>query len=175
MAEMGDVEMVVINAGFGKTDPDFPLGDDVQTASVNVLGFTVIANLAYRYFKQRGQGHIVGISSVAAVRGGPFAAYNASKAYVSSYLEGLACRNDARSGAITITDVRPGFVDTPMAQGDDLFWVASPEKAAVQIYAAVKAKKRIVYITKRWRLIAYVMTAFPFFLYRKIIGEGADV
>ncbi len=96
--------------------------------------------------------------------------YNASKAYVSSYLEGLACRKECRSGAITVTDVRPGFVDTPMAQGEGLFWVASPEKAAKQIYAAIRKKKRIVYITKRWRLIAAIIKLLPFCLYKRIIS-----
>jgi len=175
VAKMGHIDAVVINAGYGNTDPGFPLKDDLQTVSVNVLGFTVIANLAYRYFQQQGAGHIVGISSVAAVRGGPFATYNASKAYVSSYLEGVACRKECRSGAIAITDVRPGFVDTDMAKGDDLFWVSTPEKAAQQIYTAIKRKKRVVYITKRWRWVAYLITSVPFFLYRKIIGEGAKV
>jgi len=175
VSDMGGIDAVVINSGYGSTDTDFPLEDDLQTVAVNVAGFTTIANLAYRYFRQTGSGHIIGISSVAAVRGGPFTAYNASKAYVSSFLEGLACRKEARNGNIVITDVRPGFVDTPMAQGDNLFWLASPEKAASQIYTAIKAKKRIVYITKRWRLVAYLIMSMPFALYRKIVGQGARV
>lgn len=175
VAEMGSIDVVVINSGYGNTDPQFPLAEEVQTALVNVVGFTTIANLAYRHFQQQGAGHIVGISSVAAVRGGPFATYNASKAYVSSYLEGLGCRKESRSGAITITDIRPGFVNTDMAKGDGLFWVASPEKAADQIYTAIKAKKRIVYITRRWTMVAYLIMSLPFSLYRRIIGQGAGV
>jgi len=62
-----------------------------------------------------------------------------------------------------------------MAQGDNLFWLASPEKAASQIYTAIKAKKRIAYITKRWRLVAYLIMSMPFALYRKIVGQGARV
>lgn len=175
VSEMNGVDVVIINSGYGSSDANFPLEDDLQTVAVNVAGFTTIANTAYRYFDENGAGHIVGISSVAAVRGGPFTAYNASKAYVSSYLEGLACRKPVRSGSIIITDVRPGFVDTPMAQGDGLFWVASPEKAASQIVKSIVAKKRVVYITKRWRLIAYLIMSLPFVLYRKIIGQGAGV
>jgi len=175
VSEMGGIDAVVINSGFGSTNADFPLDDELETVAVNVAGFTTVANLAYRYFQQQGAGHIIGISSVAAVRGGPFMTYNASKAYVSSYLEGLACRKEARNGKIIITDVRPGFVDTPMAQGDDLFWVASPERAAQQIYTAIKRKKRIVYITKRWRLIASLIKVLPFWLYRKVVGQGSGV
>ncbi len=170
VSAMGTVDAVVINAGFGSIDEKLPLSQEMQTVSVNVAGFTTIANLAYKYFQEQGSGHIIGISSVAAVRGGPFMSYNASKAYVSSYLEGLACRKECRSGAITVTDVRPGFVDTPMAQGEGVFWVASPEKAAKQIYAAIRKKKRIVYITKRWRLIAAIIKLLPFCLYKRIIS-----
>jgi len=170
VSEMGTVDAVVINAGYGSTDEKLPLSHELQTISVNVAGFTTIANLAFKYFQERGAGHIIGISSVAAVRGGPFMSYNSSKAYVSSYLEGLACRKECRSGAIAITDIRPGFVDTPMAQGDGLFWVASPEKAAKQIYAAIRKKKRVVYITKRWRLIAAIIKLLPFRLYKRIIS-----
>ncbi len=179
VSEMGGIDAVVINSGFGSTDPDFPLVDELQTVAVNVAGFTAVANLAFHYFQQHSSplkpGHIIGISSVAAVRGGPFMTYNASKAYVSSYLEGLACRREVRSGAIAITDIRPGFVDTPMAQGEGLFWVASPEKAARQIAAAIRSKRRVVYITKRWRLIAILIKVLPFRFYRKLIGQGSGV
>lgn len=174
ITEMGDVDAVVINSGYGSTDLSFPLEDDLRTISVNVTGFTTVANLAYHYFKQKGSGHIIGMSSVAAVRGGPLAAYNASKAYVSSYLEGLACRKESRNGDICITDVRPGFVDTAMAKGDGLFWVAPPEKAANQIYLAIERKQRIVYITKRWRLLAYLIKAVPFSVYKNVLGKGVD-
>ncbi|GAA6136884.1 SDR family NAD(P)-dependent oxidoreductase [Arenicella sp. 4NH20-0111] len=173
-AEMGAIDIVIINSGVGTTNIEFPLQDDLDTISVNVTGFTTIANMAYHYFCQLGKGHIVGMSSVAAVRGGPFASYNASKAFVSSYLEGLACRRESRQGDIFITDIRPGFVDTAMAKGDDLFWVASPTKAAHQIYLGIVRKQRIVYITRRWRWLAYLIKALPFSLYRFLVGRGAE-
>lgn len=55
-----------------------------RTIDVNVSGFSVMINVAYRYFCKKGRGHIVGISSVASIRGGQDApAYNASKACFS--------------------------------------------------------------------------------------------
>jgi short-subunit dehydrogenase len=62
---------------------------------------------------------------------------------------------------ITVTDIKPGFVDTEMAQGERLFWMAKPEKAAIQIYEAIKKKKHHAYITKRWRLIAWFFKLLP--------------
>jgi short-subunit dehydrogenase len=69
---------------------------------------------------------------------------------------------------ITITDIQAGFVDTPMAQGEGLFWVASPDKAAQQIYQAIRAKRKHSYITKRWRLIAWFFKFAPDAIYYRL-------
>ena len=61
---------------------------------------------------------------------------------------------------IDVTDIQPGFVNTAMALGAT-FWMASLEKATKQIYIAIKNKKRKAYITKRWRLIAFVLKIVP--------------
>jgi short-subunit dehydrogenase len=55
-----------------------------------------------------------------------------------------------------------------MARGDGLFWVASPEKAARQIFDAIRRRKKHVYVTKRWRLIAWTLKAIPDRLYHKL-------
>lgn len=59
---------------------------------------------------------------------------------------------------IYVTDIRPGFVDTAMVRGQGgLFWVASPEGAAEQIFQAIKKKREVAYITKRWNIIAWLI------------------
>jgi len=167
---MGGVDLVVINSGTGSNDPKFLLEDELHTVAVNVLGFTAIANVSYHYFAAKGQGHIVGMSSIAAVRGGPAASYNASKAYVSSYLEGLACRAHAEGKNISISDIRPGFVDTAMAKGEGIFWCAPVPKAAQQILTAINDKRSVVYVTKRWRLIAMLLACLPEGVYRRLMS-----
>lgn len=170
LKEMNSVDIIVINAGTGSIKPNFPLSDELETVAVNVVGFTAMANVASHYFSKRGEGHIVGISSVAAVRGGPIAAYNASKAYVSNYMEGLSCRFYSQRSSVFITDIRPGFVDTAMAKGDGIFWKVSVEKAVKQILHAINKKRRIAYITKRWRFIGLLLSCIPFRFYRKLIS-----
>ncbi len=104
----------------------------------------------------------MGISSLAALRGNSLApAYNASKAFVSTYLQGLRYKVARLGLPITITDIQPGFVDTAMAQSPSLFWVASPEKAAGQIYEAIRRKRKQATITKRWRLFAWFLKLAP--------------
>lgn len=59
------------------------------------------------------------------------------------------------------TDIRLGFVDTAMAKGEGQFWVASVDKATSQIFDAIKRKKKIVYITKRWKFIGTILKRIP--------------
>jgi hypothetical protein len=58
---------------------------------------------------------------------------------------------------ITVTDIRAGFVKTAMAKGDGIFWAATAEEAAKQIYAAIRRKIPVVYVTRRWRLVAWLI------------------
>ena len=64
--------------------------------------------------------------------------------------------------------VRPGYVDTAMAKGEGLFWVAPVQKAAEQIFDAIKQKKKVVYISKRWRLIALLLRIIPFSILKRL-------
>jgi short-subunit dehydrogenase len=55
-----------------------------------------------------------------------------------------------------------------MAKGDGLFWVYTKEKAAKQILKAIHNKKDLVYISKRWRIIAFILNNIPRFLYKRM-------
>jgi short-subunit dehydrogenase len=166
--EMSDVELFVLNAGIGFVNPQLDWERERDTIDVNVSGFTATANVAVEHLQKRGSGQIVGISSIAALRGNRAApAYNASKAFISNYLESL--RNRFRKGnlPIVVTDIQPGFVDTAMAKGEGVFWAAPPEKAAWQIFSAIAKRKEHAYVTKRWRVIAWVLKAAPNWLYHR--------
>lgn len=166
---MGDVELVILSAGTGTPNDPLDWQPEAATITTNVTGFAALATVAMKYFLKRGSGHLAGISSIAAYRGNSEApAYNASKAFVMNYLEGLRIKARKSGLPVHVTDIIPGFVDTRMAQGEGLFWVASPEKAAEQIFAALRAKRRRVFITRRWRLIAWLLQLLPDFLYEKM-------
>jgi short-subunit dehydrogenase len=162
IAEMKDVELFVISAGTGFVNPDLRWEWEDATIAVNVSGFVAVANVAVEHLQNRRAGYLVGISSIAALRGhGDAPAYNASKAFVSNYLQGLRQRFAKRRLPIVVTDVQPGFVDTAMAKSEHKFWVASPQKAAVQIFHAIRKRRKHVYITKRWRIVAWIIKALP--------------
>ena len=167
--DMGDVEVIIISAGTGYLNPSLNWSQEKDTIDTNVSGFTVMAGVAMRYFMQKKSGHLVGISSIAGIRGSNICpSYNASKAYVSNYLEGLRKKVAKEKLPITVTDILPGLVNTAMAKGDGLIWVASPQKAAIQIYRAIQRKKRTAYITKRWAIVAWLYKIMPGFIYDKI-------
>ena len=166
--EMQGVDLVILNAGTGSIDPSLPWEKEKVTIETNVLGFAALANVAYHHFNQKGSGHLVGVSSISGIRGGGGApAYSASKAFVSNYLQGLRYIVEKSGKNITVTDIQPGFVDTAMAQGDHVFWSAPTQKAAAQIYRAIRKKKNHAYITKRWRLIAWALKVMPDGCYNK--------
>ena len=85
-----------------------------------------------------------------------------------NYLESLRHLSVKNRDNIYVTDIRPGFVDTPMAQGDSVFWASSPKKAAIQIYRAIKFKKKIAYITHRWYWLHWIIKLMPSFIYNRI-------
>jgi len=167
--KMGGLDLIILNAGTGFLNSELDWSKEKQTIDVNVQGFCALVGLGYKYFAHQGHGHVVGISSIGALRGNHLApAYNASKAFMSNYLEGLRKKAYHDKIPITVTDIKPGFVDTDMAKGEGKFWVASPQKAAEQIYDAIKAKKKHAYITHRWWLIGWLMKLMPDWLYFRI-------
>jgi short-subunit dehydrogenase len=167
--ELGGVDLVIISAGAGHNNRELQWALDVDTVTVNVVGFMAAAQVAMRHFLGRGRGHLVGISSIAALRGnGAGAAYAASKAFQSVYLDGL--RDLARhSGApIAVTEVQPGAVDTAMLKADRplpslvrRLLVASPATAARQILRAVEKRRKHAYITRRYALVALILKLLP--------------
>ena len=168
-AEVGDVELYIVCSGVGFLNPSLEWSQERSTIEVNVLGFAAMVNAAIHLLEARGSGHLVGISSVAALRGGRAApAYNASKAFVSNYLEGIRQRCHRKGLPIAVTDIQPGFVDTAMAQSPQLFWVASSEQAAEQIFAAIRARRRHAYVTRRWRLVAWLLRGLPAAWYQRM-------
>ena len=167
--ELGGLDLIVISSGTGDLNEDLDFTIERRTIDTNVTGFTCIAAWAFNYFKKQKFGHLVVISSVGGLRGSRHApSYNASKAYQINYLEALRQKAAHLNLPIYVTDIRPGFVDTDMAKGEGKFWVATVEKAAGQIFDAIKRKKNIAYVTRRWRIIAAILKWIPNPVYNRM-------
>jgi len=117
----------------------------------------------------------VGVTSMTAVRAtGHSPIYSSTKAFMSVYMEGLRyhCRQKGIKN-LHITEIRPGFVQTEMADKhndpSETFWVASAETVARQIIVSVRKKKRVAYVTRRWWLISWVMKYMPSWVYGRFV------
>ena len=167
--EMGGLDLLIISSGTGDLNKNLDFEIEKLTIETNVTGFTSVADWAFKYFENQKSGHLVAISSVAGLRGSRIApAYNASKSYQINYLEALCQKAKKLNQKIFVTDIRPGFVDTDMAKGEGQFWVAKVDKAAQQIFEAIKKKKKIVYVTRRWRLVAIILKRMPGIIYDRM-------
>lgn len=155
------IDLIVYSSGIGEANYKLNWEKEYSILQTNVIAATQIYGLAYNLFRKQGYGHLVGISSIASIRGNRHAqSYFASKAFQANYLESLYMKGKRSKAKINVTDIQPGFVDTAMALGDT-FWMASLEKATQQIYTAIKKKKRKAYITKRWKIVALVLKLVP--------------
>jgi len=167
------LDLLIYNSGYGDVSDTLDWAIDKRTTLTNVNGFVEIVNYTFNYFVQEGAGQIAATSSIAAIRENSQApAYSASKAYMSTYMAGLylkarKIRKRDPGIDVTITDIQPGFVNTKMATGKGRFWEAPLEKAARQIFKAIQKKKRKVYITRRWVLIAWLLKWMPHFLIKR--------
>lgn len=156
------LDLLIISSGTGDLNDTLDFEIEKKTIETNVAGFTAIADWTFNYFREQKYGQLVAISSIAGLRGNRQApSYSATKAYQINYLESLRIKAAKSSLPIFITDIRPGFVNTEMAKGEGLFWVAPVDKAAKQLFIAIIKKKKVVYITRRWKIIAHLLKFLP--------------
>lgn len=172
--EMGGVDCLVLSAGVGRQNPALDYALERPTLLTNVVGWTAIIDWAYNYFLAQGHGHLVAISSIASLRGlAPAPAYSATKAFQAHYLEALRQRAKASGLPLYVSDIRPGFVDTPLLNDpSQFFWVLPADKAVRAIVRAIDRRKGVATITRRWALLAPWMKVAPEWLLVRVLGGG---
>jgi short-subunit dehydrogenase len=136
---------------------------------VNYSGLVPLINYFAKKFEQKQSGVIIGISSVAGLRGRQSNfIYGSAKAGFLVYLDGL--RNYLYHKNVHVISVIPGFMDTKMTEGMPLpkSLTASPAQAATIIYKAYKRKKNKVYVTGIWWYIMFIVRHVPEFIFKKL-------
>ncbi|HEX6334605.1 MAG TPA: SDR family NAD(P)-dependent oxidoreductase [Flavisolibacter sp.] len=168
ISALGGMDLLIYNSGIGEVSKELDHAIETTTIRTNVNGFVDIVAYAFNFFVRQGHGQIALTSSVAGLRGNSWApAYSASKAFMSNYAEGLNIKSARMKKDVVVTDLRPGFVKTKMAQGKQ-FWSAPVDKAAQQIVKAISHRRRVAYITRRWWLVAQLMKILPYRLYASV-------
>ncbi len=135
---------------------------------INYSKLIPVINYFAGKFEQKKAGTIIGLSSVAGLRGRQSNfIYGSAKAGFMVYLDGL--RNYLLHKNIHVMTVLPGFMDTKMTAGLSLpkLLTASPQKAATLIYKAYKKKKNKIYVTRIWWLIMTIIRNIPECIFKK--------
>ncbi len=169
LAATGHCDLFVYNAGVmhhGDGLASVPALDR-ETMEVNAVAAVALLGLAANWFRIVGRGHLAGISSIAGDRGrkgNP--AYNASKAALTTFLEGL--RNRLAPSGVTVSTVKPGYVGTRLIAGKaGMFWVAPPLEAARIIADRLEKRHEVFYVYRRWALLGFAMKVTPRFVFKR--------
>lgn len=137
--------------------------------ATNAVSVVSIMTVAANVLETQRSGAIGVISSVAGDRGRPSNyVYGSAKAAVSTFAEGLRARL-FRAG-VSVTDIRPGFVATPMTQGLNLppLLVAQPAAVARRITAGIERRADVVYVPAFWALIMLLIRCIPGALFKRL-------
>lgn len=129
---------------------------------------SIFAHLA-NHFAKRGSGTLVGISSVAGLRGrATNYVYGAAKAGFTAYLSGL--RNRLAEDGVHVVTVLPGFVNTAMTADLDLpaRLTAEPEDVATAILRAIDKEKNVIYVRPIWQLVMKIICSIPEPIFKKL-------
>lgn len=133
-----------------------------RVMDINFYGTVRAIQAALPLLEKSPNGHIVGISSMASMA--PFTqaeAYGASKAALNYFLSAL--RIDLKAKNIDVTDIMPGFIDTPLTQKNnfEMPFLLSPDEASKRILKAIEQRKFTDVFPKRLYFLFKVLTLFP--------------
>lgn len=167
----GGMDIYLHVAGVGLENPGLDPEEEVRILRTNVEGFARMIATAYVYFRSKGiKGQIAAVTSVAGTNGiGVLSAYSASKKFDHTYLVALEQLSKAEHTGITFTDIRPGWIRTPLVESDRSYPMEMTVEYAVPlIIKAIVRKKRVAYIDWRWNLLAQAWKILPDWLWTRI-------
>lgn len=165
LCDAGDVDLIINCVSIGKYTPEIDLTADHETVITNCHGFAIIADLAVMYLEKfcGGRGQFAAITSIAGVRTiGAALSYSASKRFQTAYLEGLDQVVRLNKLNISISDIRPGFVDTALLDKEHNYPMKMPpEKVAQAAVRAIDRRRRVAIIDWRYRILVALWRLIP--------------
>ena len=161
--EMGGVDVCLYSSGYGHTNTALEPSLELGQIDVNAKGFVRCAVWLFNYWADNGQkGRLAVISSVASILPlGVCPSYSATKKFEAFYLEAMRQLAVIRGADISMTAVKPGFVDTDFIHGRHFPMTIRRDKAAAMIVRAIERRKRTVVIDRRWAALGVLMRLLP--------------
>ena len=168
--KVGGMDLFLLSSGIGKQNYTLDTEIELATAATNVEGFIRMTNAAYHYFEKQGHGHLAVISSIAGTKGlGAAAAYSATKGFQHMYMDALDQLSRMQKLNINFTDIRPGFVATPLLKCSKRYpMLMQAPIVALDIVDALKRKKRVAIIDWRFRLLVGFWRLIPKWIWLRL-------
>lgn len=162
--KMGGMDIYFHVAGIGYENLDLNPQREVNIINTNASGFARMVSSAYRYFRDNGvKGRIAAITSVAGTKGiGRLSAYSASKKCAQTYLVALEQLAHEEQADITFTDIRPGWIRTPLLLPNHKYPMEmSLDYAVPLIIKAIVRHPRVAIIDWRWNILVALWRRLP--------------
>ena len=168
--QTGGMDVFLLSSGIGKQNYALQTDIELATAATNVEGFIRMTNAAYHYFEQQGHGHLAVISSIAGTKGlGAAAAYSATKGFQNIYMDALDQLARMQKLNIHFTDIRPGFVATPLLNDQRRYpMLMEAHAVAKDILRAIERKKRVAIIDWKYRLLVGFWRLIPRWIWLRL-------
>ena len=168
--QVGGMDVFLLSSGIGKQNPTLETGLELTTAATNVEGFIRMTNAAFHYFEQQGHGHLAVISSIAGTKGlGAAPAYSATKGFQNIYMDALDQLARMKKLNIRFTDIRPGFVATPLLNNQKKYpMLMDTPIVALDIVSAIEKKKRVAIIDWKFRLLVGFWRLIPKWIWLRL-------
>jgi len=174
IAAQGLPDVVIANAGIS-VGVDTAVFEDLEvmraTFETNNLGMAATFQPFVAAMTQRGSGALVGIASVAGIRGLPgHGAYCSSKAAVISYCESL--RGELRGSGVAVVTIVPGYVDTPLTRENryGMPFLLAPEAFAERAFRAIEAGSSYRVIPWQMGVVAKLLRLLPNALFDRVLA-----
>lgn len=167
--KLGGMDLYFHSSGIGFHNVALDPQKELSTVETNCVGMARMVSEAFRYFESHSEidGQIAVISSIAGTKGlGAAPAYSASKRFTTHYLESLQqLASIKRLTNIHITDIRPGFVNTPLIAGSHFPMQMDAHQVAIHIVKAVEKRKSVATINATYRLLVALWRLIPRWLW----------
>ena len=174
IARQGVPDVVIANAGIS-VGMDTAVRDDIdvmaRTFATNNIGVAATFHPFADAMAQRGSGTLVGIGSVAGIRGLPgHGAYCASKAAVISYCESL--RGEMRPHGVRVVTISPGYIDTPLTRQNrySMPFLMQADDFADRAFRAITAGVSYRVIPWQMGVVAKLLRMVPNVLFDKLLA-----
>lgn len=175
---LGGMNLYFHSSGIGYQNTSLNAEKELSTIETNCLGMARLVGEAFRYFEAHKEdtAQLAVISSIARTKGlGAAPAYSASKRFTSHYLECLCqLARIRRLHHLHITDIRPGFVRTPLIEGSHFPMQLQAEQVAADIVKALEKRKSVVTINWMYRLLVFFWQLIPRCIWTRMCIKGTD-